>query len=388
MRILFISPYLGAAYGGTSKVVTELATSIGRPGSQIDVATTNANDLETLDIQTDCWISESSYRVRYFNTWNRSDLIISPSFTKWLTKHIKTYDLIHTHTLFSPLISFANGLCQFYKIPYIMTPHGMLDPWALAYKAWKKRIYYTCFEKRLLENASAIHVLSASEQAQVTKLGFKRTALIANGVHQRDFEKLPDPDLFYKHFPHLKNKKLILFLGRIDPKKGLDLLALAFAHVHKSHPNTHLVIAGPDSINFTLTVQRYFAEVNCLDFVTFTGMLSGPLKYAALAAADLYVSPSYSEGFSMSVLEGMAAKLPCVITENCNFPEAQQAQAAYVVPTNSKAIGDALLTCLNNCKFSTEMSDRAQSFIFQNYTWEKSAHKLAEIYRDLSKTSC
>lgn len=91
----------------------------------------------------------------------------------------------------------------------------------------------------------------------------------------------------------------------------------------------------PDNIGFSKTAENYFTEAGCLDAVTFTGMLTGSLKHAALAAASLYVAPSYSEGFSLSVLEGMAAKLPCIITTGCNFPEAAAAQAALVVDINS-----------------------------------------------------
>lgn len=387
MRILYVSPYLGAAYGGTSRVVTELARSTGSLDLQIDIATTNANDLETLGVRINSWISKKNHRIQYFNTWHKRDLVISTSLAWWLMNNIKNYDLVHTHTLFSPLISFAHRLCQFHQVPYIVTPHGMFDPWALSYKAWKKRFYYERFEKKLLDRASAIQVLSTSEQSQITKLSFKKTVLVPNGIHRREFETLPDPTLFYQHFPHLETKKIILFLGRIDPKKGLDLLAPAFSKAYSAYPNIHLAIAGPDSTNFTPTVQCYFKDVGCLEAVTFTGMLSGTLKYAALAAADLYVSPSYSEGFSMSVLEGMAAKLPCIITENCNFPEAQQAKAACVVPASSQAIGEALVTYLENPERAARMASLAQNFVFQNYTWQESANKLTNAYREILEAS-
>ena len=163
------------------------------------------------------------------------------------------------------------------------------------------------------------------------------------------------------------------------------MLSSAFARVHEAFPDTHLVVAGPDSIGFMPTAQGYFEEVGCLDAVTFTGMLSGPVKYAALAAADLYVSPSYSEGFSMSVLEGMAAGLPCVITENCNFPEAEDAKAAYVVKTNADCIGDALLACCQNSNEARQTGQIAQDFIFKNYTWDAVCQKLQRAYYGITR---
>jgi len=109
-------------------------------------------------------------------------------------------------------------------------------------------------------------------------------------------------------------------------------------------------------------------------------MLAGSLKYAALAAASVYVAPSYSEGFSMSVLEGMAAGLPCVITTGCNFPEAAMAQAAHVVKIDADEITRALIQCLSHPQQAKEMGDRARQLIFEHYTWERIAAKMIEVY--------
>jgi glycosyltransferase involved in cell wall biosynthesis len=112
-------------------------------------------------------------------------------------------------------------------------------------------------------------------------------------------------------------------------------------------------------------------------------MLTGELKYAALAAASLYVAPSYSEGFSMSVLEGMAAGLPCIITTGCNFPEAAAAKAAVVVDINAEAVAEALETCLGHPEQSKMMGDRARQFILENYTWDKIAKSLIKVYEKI-----
>ncbi|NEQ84896.1 MAG: glycosyltransferase, partial [Moorea sp. SIO2I5] len=137
----------------------------------------------------------------------------------------------------------------------------------------------------------------------------------------------------------------------------------------------------PDNIGFLPTAKDYFANAGCLDAVTFTGMLTGSLKYAALAAASIYVAPSYSEGFSMSVLEGMASGLPCVITTGCNFPEAAKADAAYVVDIDAEAIANALTQCLQFPQQAKEMGIRARQLIFEQYTWKRIAANLIDIYQ-------
>jgi glycosyltransferase involved in cell wall biosynthesis len=260
----------------------------------------------------------------------------------------------------------------------------MLEPWALAYKSWKKTPYFNLIEKPALQRASAIQMLASTEANNVKHLRLKSPlVIIPNGIYQDDFQDLPSPEIFYQQFPETRHKTVILFLGRIDPKKGLDLLAITFGKVHAQFPETHLVLAGPDNINFSPTVKDYFSEVNCLEAVTFTGMLTGSLKYAALAAADIYVAPSYSEGFSVSVLEGMASGLPCIITTGCNFPEARIEKVALVVDIDTKKITDALLWCLVNSKEAKQMGDRARQFIFENYTWDKIANKMKKVYCDI-----
>jgi glycosyltransferase involved in cell wall biosynthesis len=384
MKVLQVIPYLSSAYGGTGKVVTALAEHLGQLDLEVDLITTNADDLNKLNVPLHHWQNQGSYRIRYFPCLHRNDFIFSPALLAWIVKHLSRYTLVHTHTLFAPLITLLHSICCIYKIPYIVTPHGMLEPWALAYKGKKKFFYFHLLEKPFLNWASAAHALTAFEVQNIKSLQLALPAFtIPNGIDPDPFKTLPQPNLFYRQFPITQNKKIILFLGRIDPKKGLDLLAPAFAQVYARFPQAHLVIAGPDSIGFLPTVKQYFAEAGCLQAVTFTGMLTGTLKFAALAAADLYVAPSYSEGFSMSVLEGMASGLPCVITTGCNFPEAAQAQAATVVPPAIEAIAQALIDSLADPRSAQEMGHRAQRFIFENYTWHQSADKLHQIYENL-----
>lgn len=381
MKVLIVIPALGTVYGGPSKCVVESAQALGNLGIDIDIVTTNANGSTNLDVPLYTWIAEKTYRIQYFPYWDLLDYKISLSLAQWLFQHVTSYDLVHTNAIFSYSELPAYWACQQHQVPYIVTPHGMLEPWALSYKAWKKRLYYTLLEKPALERASAIQMLASTEAERTRALNLKAPlVIIPNGIHPQDFEYLPEPELFYQNFPDTRHKTLVIFLGRIDPKKGLDLLATAFAQVHSNFPQTHLIVAGQDNIGFLPTARSYFAQAGCLDSVTFTGMLTGALKYAALAAASVYVAPSYSEGFSMSVLEGMASGLPCVITTGCNFPEAATAQAAHVANINADEIARALIQCLSNPQQAKEMGQRARQLILEHYTWDSIAAQLKEVY--------
>ncbi len=382
LKILLISPYISPTYGGTSKSVADLAHALGKSGLDLDLVTTNADTTTYLDVPLYTWLERETYRIQYFSCVRKNDFIMSSSLIKWLFFNVKNYDLVHTHTIFSPLISACHWICQYRGIPYITTPHGMLEPWAMGYKKWKKTIYYRLVERSNLNRARAIHSIARGEAQHIAnRCPNTSIHVIPNGITWSDFCSLMPAGDFYQIYPHLAHRRIILFLGRIDPKKGLDLLASAFALVHQQFLDTHLVIAGPDSIGFLPTARQYFAETHCLQAVTFTGMLTGHLKYAALAASEVYVAPSYSEGFSMSVLEGMASGLPCVMTVGCNFPEAAEHGVAHVVDTNSDAVATALIACLSDPKGAKEMGDRARQFIQARYTWDTIATQLISTYQ-------
>lgn len=384
LKLLIVVPSLGPVYGGTSKCIVELAQALGLQGVEVDIVTTNANGKTVLDVPTHTWIEEDTHRTLYFPYVGIGDYKLSWSLAKWLFFHIKDYDLVQTNAIFSLTNLPAYWSCLLKKISYVVVPHGMLDPWALSYKSWKKTVYYQLLEKRALKKASSLQMLSLSESEKIQSLKLETPITIApNGIHRQDFDIAIDPEIFYKAFPETRNKILILFLGRIDPKKGLDLLAEAFGKLYEDFPNIHLVVAGPDNINFLPTVKGYFSAKNCIDAVTFTGMLTGLCKYAALAASDIYTAPSYSEGFSVSILEGMAAGLPCIITTGCNFPEASAVKAAYVVDCNSNDLAVALRKVLQDPAAAAAVGKAASQFIFENYTWDKIATNLRQNYQSI-----
>ena len=385
MKILFFIPYTSSNYGGTSVVSRELAKKLVKYNVDVDLISTNAAGHEKLNIILEEWIDNISFRSQYFSCWHRNDLIFSPSLLKWLEKNIYQYDIVHTHTIWSPLVTSVHNICKKKRVPYVATPHGMLEPWILSSKSWKKKPYYKFFETPALNQASFIQAIAPSEAETIKSLGFNNVLTIPNGVHAQDFEVPASPNQFYECFPELVGKQLVLFLGRIHPKKGLDILADAFKRIHARFPNTHLVIAGPDNSNFLPTAKRYFYDAKCQASVTFTGMLSGDLKYSVLAAASAYVAPSYSEGFSMSILEGMASGLPCVITKECNFPEA--VGSAYVVDANSDKVYAALHYIFSNPQEALEMGKNARQMILSEYTWDHSAKQLSQAYASIIRSS-
>jgi glycosyltransferase involved in cell wall biosynthesis len=259
----------------------------------------------------------------------------------------------------------------------------MLEPWALGYKAPKKMAYLRIVERPLvLRGASFLQALNGTEAANIAALRLgPRVVVVPNGIGPGETFP-PDPAeaaAFLDRFPALRGKTLILFLHRVDPKKGLDLLAPAYAAVRARFPQTHLVVAGPPAAGYEETARGFFRAAGVEQATTFTGMLHGTLKRGALAAARVFVAPTYSEGFSMAVLEAMAAGMPCVLTTGSNFPEAGTARAARVVPIEAEAIATALADTLADPAASRDMGARARALVLASYTWDRVAAQLEQL---------
>ena len=357
---------------------------MARRGESVDLVATDADGLKRLSAPTDRWISQDGYRVRYFRRLGRFEFKFSPSLLGWLWRHVEEYDVVHVTSSFNFPVLACGLACRLRGVPYVVAPQGMLEPWALGYKSGKKTAYLRLLEfPVVLRSARLIQALNSSEAVNLTRLRLgPRVAIVPNGIDEADTMTSRDPaDIasFLDRFPAARDRTVILFLHRVDPKKGLDVLAKAYSQVHPRYPHTHLIVAGPPTGEFEQIARGYFEAADVAGAVTFTGIIEGALKRGALAAANAFVAPTYSEGFSMAVLEAMAAGLPCVLTEGCNFPEAAAAGAALVTPTGDPvAFAAALETILADADAARAMGTRARQLVLDHYTWDRVAARLLD----------
>ena len=387
MKVLLVIPALGPVYGGPSKIAPAVAKALGKRGLHVDLVATEANGSENLEVPTGRWLERDGYRTQFFTRLGRAEYKPSFSLWSWLVRHVRDYDVVHSESTFNfPVLACALA-CRWRGVPHVLNPQGMLEPWALAYKQSKKALYYRLIERPwVLRTASAIQALNGSEAVNLRALQLGPPVVtVANGIEPGETVP-PEPahrEIFLDHFPALRGSVVILFMHRVDPKKGLDILAVAYASVRRSFPQTHLVVAGPETLGFEKTARGYFLNAGIGEAeVTFTGRLDGDLRRGALAAASVFVAPSYSEGFSMSVLEAMAAGLPCVITEGCNFPEAGAADAVRIVPAgNAEAFATQMQEILAQPAAAHEMGARAHELVLSRYTWPRIAEELEGVLR-------
>lgn len=293
-------------------------------------------------------------------------------------------DLVHIHGLWNFPATVAARAARGARIPYVITPHGMLDRWALRKSRLKKTIFGLFFERKNLSAASGLHFLNAEEMEEAKDYALSSPSFILpNGVHAERYACLPHRTTLEERYPQCRGKVLALFLGRLHPKKGFDLLLPAFSRATATAPKLHLLIAGPDEGGYKNVLLEIVKRNNLSACVTFMGMVQGKTKLEVFGAADFFVLPSHQEGDSIAVKEAMASGLPVVITPACHFPEVTAFNAGLVVRPDEDELCQALetlATCRNDRNL---MGINAVRIITGRYTWPRIVERLLQIYEDV-----
>jgi glycosyltransferase involved in cell wall biosynthesis len=364
--------HLDACYGGLSSAVPELASSIA------------AQNRTTMPLAAFCTRDEQFSPAQFphlsIQRWPAErSWFLNPSVTARFGQSLTGIDGVHIHGLWEESSYVAAGAARRRRLPYIYSAHGMLECWALAHKRVKKTIYSALIERANLNRARCLHALTRAEAEDYLAWGASRpVAIVPNGVH---IPSGTGPDLFFGTWPELRGSRIVLFLGRIHFKKGIDLLIRAWQKVAAEHGDAHLVFAGPDSAGTQSRVIRLIQETHLQDRVSFTGMLRDRMKWSALAAAECFVLPSYSEGFSVSALEAMATSRPVILSRNCNLPEVAQHDAGIVIPAAVGPLVDALRQILTNSQAAnTAMGLRGRRLVEERYSWSHVGRQMSEVY--------
>jgi len=260
----------------------------------------------------------------------------------------------------------------------------MLDPWALTRSAWKKRPAWWLFENRNLRTAACIHALCECEYQSIRARGLKNpVCIVPNGVN------LPVPAAAQKPPPwaqHVrKNMNVLLFLGRIHPKKGLVNLIRAWSILRERRltefDEWHLVIAGWSQIGHEDELKRLACDLRVHESVSFVGSLYGEVKESALWAADAFILPSFSEGLPMSVLEAWACGLPVIMTRECNLPEGFEAGVAIEVMPTASSIFEGLTHFMKLSDSGRKtIGDKGRRLAETKFEWPEVARQMIAVY--------
>lgn len=290
-----------------------------------------------------------------------------------LTRTIKQFDLVHIQGLWDWSLHKVAAECRKCKVPYVISPRGMLDPWALSVKKWKKRLAMLVYQRRDLKGASAFHVTAALEEKNVRAQGLEQPCIIApNGVD------LP------MELPKMKargEQRTAIFLSRLHPGKGLLLLAEAWARVKPQGWTMRIV--GPDSYGHKAEVLAKLDELGIRDQWQFVDMVDDVRKWQEYAAAELLVHPSVSENFGITIAEGLTAGLPVICTDGTPWTEISEHKCGWYIKANSEdALAVALREATNSAELA-EMGARGRKLVEERYTWSAVSGKMLCGYEEV-----
>jgi glycosyltransferase involved in cell wall biosynthesis len=298
--------------------------------------------------------------------------------------HARHHSLLHANGLwmYPSLASFRWSRRG--QRPYLVAPHGMLDPWAVSRAVWKKRLVAWWFEDAHLSGAACLHALSGSEAHTIRSYGLRNPiCVIPSGV---DLPKETQPAPPSWAYAAGRDWKILLFLGRLHPKKGLLNLVHSWAEVQADRPavaaDWMLVIAGWNQGSQEAMLRRRIDDLGAAETVCLAGPQFGDHKAASFARADAFVLPSFSEGMPIAVLEAWSYGLPVLMTEACNLPEGFAAGAALRIGTDRASIGAGLsqLFAMSDAA-RRDMGARGRALGRKRFTWASIGAQMAAVYR-------
>jgi glycosyltransferase involved in cell wall biosynthesis len=401
MKILCVVPsyYPAFKFGGPIASVHFLNKTLVKKGVGVTVYTTNIG-LET-EVPVNKEVDVDGVKVIYFGFSQIVEFFgkifrffgptgwqFSQSITSALKKNLNNFDIVYLSAIWNYPTAVTAHYCRKYKKPYVIAPRGIFYPYTFNKKVWKKWPYYQLITKRDLENASFIHYTTLDEfERGHSFLGIKnnRTIIVPNGIDLSEFNNLPPKENFRNKYPILKDKKVILFLSRLDWKKGLDVLAKAYGLLSKKRNDVYLVIVGDGPENFKNQVKIWFKNEGVFEKTLFTGMFTGREKLEAYTGSDIFVLPSHSESFGMVVIEAMACGVPTIVSDGVGlYQEIKDSQSGIIFPCgDATKLAESMNNFLNDAALLQSTKENAQKLIKEKFDIDKVADETLKEFKKL-----
>lgn len=389
MNILHIVPsyYPAIKYGGPIQSVFYLNRALVKKGVNVDVLTTTSGLKNHEGLINSGWINDKGVRIKYLPYYFYEHYTFSPMLLFQALSECKKHDLVHITAIWNFPVLAGSVSSLLAKKPYVISPRGMLHSGAIDSKlSGVKKVYYNLIAKHYLDRASAVHFTTEDEKNNVASfLSVNRSFVVPNGIDLDIFRHLPEEGIFKSKYPILKDKKYILFVGRINKNKGLEILVSAFEKLINDNKDLYLVLVGPDE-GYIKTLQSILKSKCLLDRTLFTGILDGYEKLSAYVDAEAFIAPSYFENFSMSVVEAMACKKPVIISNKVGiYKEVEKANAGIVVNLDSQELYFAIKKLLENTNYRDLITANVRKLIEEKYDIEIVADMMINEYRKIIK---
>jgi glycosyltransferase involved in cell wall biosynthesis len=343
MKTLFITPSLSRLWGGTTAAVLNSFCALSEQDVDMSIWSTRRDDDEIADNVA------QHPKIRFFDSY--TSWRYSPELAVALQERIREFDIVHIHGMWLYPHFAAAKAAKKLNVPYIISPHGMVEADALARKALKKRLYWELIEKHSFQNASAIHAITENEAAQVARLvSSKHTFVIPNGIETLSH----NPKVAFPKEP------TILFIGRLHPIKGLDRLMMAIADL-----DVRLLVAGDGEAEYKKHIYDLVGKLNIGKKVEFLGFVDKEQKKVLYEKASFVCVPSHSEVLSLVALEAISHGLPVLISKACHFDDIKRHGAGIVIEDNEPTTikeGIRLILALDSSKLSEKSYSLSKDF--------------------------
>lgn len=377
MRLLHVVPtYLPAVrYGGPIHSVHGLCKALAARGHDVEVFTTNVDGPGESDVPTGKPVEMDGVKVWYFPVPAMRRLYWSPSMRDALEQRLASFDVMHTHSVFLWPTWAAARIARQRSVPYVLAPRGMLVDDLVRRKSQRiKRAWISLVERRNIAGAALIHFTSRIEAEAAAAMGLqvRQSCIVPNGVDVAEFggaRRAGDPG---------GSPPMLLFIGRISWKKGLDRLIAAMPGI----AGCTLVIAGNDEEGLRPKLGALAAKAGVLERISFAGAVYGAEKAALLSRAALLVVPSSSENFGNVVIEAMAAGCPVVVTPGVGAADIVQASGAgAVLAGDPAALAEGISFLMADQAALERLGQKGREFVRHSYSWENIGLQMEAAYQ-------
>ncbi len=389
MNILHIVPYFYPAwpYGGTPKVVFELCRELVKKGHNVTVYTTDVFDKNSRQ-STNCIEAEvEGIKIKYFRNISNSlafnqKVFISPGISKALKENLKQFDIVHLHEFRTLQNAAAYKYLTKYKIPYILSAHGSVL--RLMGKEFLKMLFDKSIGFKILKSTKRVIAVSKIEVEQYISMGVPadKIIVIPNGINLSEFNNAEQLKGKFRERHKLADKKILLFVGRLNAIKGIDFLLNTFAILTKDVKDTILVIAGPDD-GYKNEIESRINLLNINDKVLLIDGLYGEDKIAAMTDADIFIYPSRHEIFGIAPLEALMCGTPVIVTDNCGCADfLREANGGIVVKYQDiSGLLSAIQDILNNKDNAKKKASRGSELVQKKFNWDEITKNMIKLYK-------
>ncbi|NVJ85989.1 MAG: glycosyltransferase [Algoriphagus sp.] len=363
MKIIHVVPSIDLSSGGPSKSVTDLSIHQALKGEKVSILTAASSNpyLKESSISNFSLVftKKENLRKKLLEFLNRNEI-----------------DMLHGHGIWQMPVHWMAKASKKKNIPYIISPRGMLEPWALNVGKLKKKLALALYQRKDLAKAACIHATAKMEAENIRKLGFTNPiAVIPNGIDLAEFPLKTSGEKY--------GTKTLLFLSRIHPKKGIELLVEAWSQLDpKIKSGWKIELAGNGEKNYIQAIQKLIQRKGLESEITIIGPQFGQAKLEAYHRADLFLLPTYSENFGIVIAEALACGVPVITTKGTPWEELNELQAGWWIDIGTNSLKEALENALSlSDEERKEMGLKGRKLIEEKYSIEVVARQMIQLYQ-------